>query len=42
MLYDQLRIPWELLADPWGSAEHTLGTAGLEKYEALVLTSAVF
>jgi len=23
------RIPWELVTDPWGSAEHTLGTTGL-------------
>jgi hypothetical protein len=24
------RIPWELVADPLGSAEHTLGTTALE------------
>ena len=25
------RIPWELVADPLGSAEHTLGTTALEQ-----------
>jgi hypothetical protein len=25
------RIPWELAADPKGSAEHTLGTADLNE-----------
>jgi len=23
------RIPWELVTDPWGSVEHTLGTSDL-------------
>jgi len=26
-----LRIPWELVADPVGSAEHNLGTTGLAR-----------
>jgi hypothetical protein len=25
------RIPWELVADPLGSAEHTLGTTALAR-----------
>jgi len=24
------RIPWDLVSNPLGSAEHTLGTTGLE------------
>jgi hypothetical protein len=26
------RIPWELIVDPLGSAEHTLGTTALGSY----------
>jgi len=25
------RIPWELVADPFGSAKHTLGTAAINE-----------
>lgn len=27
------RIPWELVADPWGFAKHTLGTMALDNYD---------
>jgi len=27
------RTPWDLVADPWGFAKHTLGTTALDNYD---------
>jgi hypothetical protein len=34
------RIPWELVADPLGSTEHSMGTTALERH-SLLLTHPV-
>jgi len=38
----QLRIPWELVADLFGSADHSWGTTGIKPFRVSVLFHDAF